>query len=278
MNKTPLRINIHLNTPIELPIHSIHLDALLAEIVAKELYGNDIDRWQNQDKHIELPLPLEKTEGNKPVWKASIGFSSSFKREHQDFWTKRNVDQFSPYKAKDIIWPAGVISDKMASSNLKEVKLEEKTGPYNESERGPFKSYYEQRNLLSTDMLIFHAVGNANEVQRLLNKLDAIGKKTAIGYGQINKVEVLSISEDYSLFTPDNKVARNLPVEDFQPLHAQMIASRTTAPYWSKRNLILCYAPSSPIPHWKWDESKEPVQSFEDRFFDEEEADFYDEE
>lgn len=278
MNKIPLRINIHLSTPIVLPNHSIHLDSLLAEVVAKELYGYDMDRWQNQNEHVEMPLPLGRTEGNKPVWKASIGFSSSLQREYQDFWTKRTYQDFAPYSAENIVWPAGVIGEKISPSILKEITLEKATGPFNKSNKGGFKSYYENRNLLLTDTLIFHAVGNLQETQRLLNKLEAVGKKTAIGYGQIKKVEVVTTSEDYSLFTPDNKAARNLPVEDFQPLHAQMIASRTTSPYWSKRNLVLCYAPSAPIPYWKWDETKQAVPSFEDSWFDEEEADWFDEE
>ncbi|GLO68335.1 MULTISPECIES: hypothetical protein [Oceanobacillus] len=268
INKTPLRITIHLSTPIVYPLNGIHLDALLTEIVARELFSYDLDRWQNQDKHVELPLPLEKTKGEYPLWKASIGFSSPISREHQDFWIKRTNDEFAGYKSSEIVWPAGVISDVASKSLAKEVNIERATGPANNPASGGFKSYYENRNLLLTDYMIFHAFGNKEEVERLLNSLKAIGKKVAIGFGKINRVEVDEMEDDYSLFTPNEKPARNLPVEDFPNLKSQIIASRTIPPYWSKRELVVCYAPPSPIPVWEWEDDVK-ITSFEESWFEE---------
>lgn len=268
MKKEPLRIEIHISTPIVFPGRSIHLDSILTEVVAKELFGNDLDRWQDQDKQIELPLPLEKTDGIHPIWKASIGFASSLSRESEDFWVKRTNTQFAGYVSTDIVWPAGVVSNSVTKSLSNRVHLEKPTGPANKTSAGGFKSYYEKRNLLLTKSLIFHAIGNREEIVRLLSKLDGIGKKTAIGYGKIEKIEVKQVKEDYSLFTPDHKVARNLPVADYPTVKAQMIGSRTSSPYWSKRDLVICFAPSSPIPVWKWDE-QEQNQSFEEQFMDE---------
>lgn len=269
MKKQELRIFININTPIVFPQEAIHLDALLTEIVARELFGHKPDRWQNVDKQTELPLPLEKTRGKHPVWRASIGFSSPLTREYQDFWVKRTNDEFAGYVTNNIVWPAGVISNKASKSLAKEVRLEKATGPANDPASGGFKSYYEYRNLLLTDYLLFHAYGNKEEVKRLLDKLSGIGKKTAIGFGKIGKIEVIEIDEDYSLFTPSNKPARNLPSIDYPNLKARIIASPTSSPYWSKRNLVVCYAPTSTIPEWEWDIGNKQA-SFEDSWFDDE--------
>lgn len=268
LEKKPLEIKIFLGTPLVLPDNGIHLDSLLTEIVARELFGHDKDRWQNQDKHIELPLPLEKSDGKSPVWNASIGFTSTLVREHQDFWVKRTNDEFSAYISTQVVWPAGVISENVSKSLAKELRLEHATGPANSSASGGFKSYYESRNLVTTDYLIFHAFGNLNEVARLLNVLQFIGKKTAIGFGKITKVEVAEVEQDYSLFTPEGKPARSLPVEDYPNIKSQMVASPIMPPYWSKRNLVLCHTPTSPIPIWQWSE-QEASNSFEEDWFDE---------
>lgn len=268
INKTPIRITIYLSTPIVYPSNGIHLDALLTEIVARELYSHDLDRWQNQDKQIELPLPLEKTEGEYPIWKASIGFSSPLNREHQDFWIKRTYDEFAGYKSSKIVWPAGVISDVVSKSLAKEVNIELATGPSNNPSSGGFKSYYESRNLLLTEYLIFHAIGNREEVKRLLDKLPGVGKKVSIGFGKVNKVEVEEIEEDFSLFAPNHKPARYLPVVDFPNLKSQIVGSRIVPPYWSKRDMTICYTPSSPIPVWEW-EYDDRLPSFEESWFEE---------
>lgn len=274
INKTSLRITIHLSTPIIYPLNGIHLDALLTEVVARELFSYDLDRWQYQDKHIELPLPLEKTKGEYPVWKASIGFTSPIVREYQDFWIKRTNAEFAGYKSSEIIWPAGVISDVVSKSLAKEVNIEKATGPANNPASGGFKSYYKKRDLLLTDYMIFHAYGNKEEVGRLLKTLNGIGKKVAIGFGKIKRIEVNEVEDDYSLFTPNGKPSRNLPVKDFPNLKSQIIASRTMSPYWSKRDLVVCYAPSSPIPVWEWEEDVK-IESFEESWFEEDLEDNY---
>jgi len=266
MAKHSLRIFVYLNTPMVFPKEAIHLDALLTEVVARELFGNTPDRWQNVDQETKLPLPLNETKGKYPVWKSSIAFTSFLVKEHQDFWVKQTNQEFSGYIAKSIVWPAGVIDDEITKSFAKEVTLEKPTGPANNPTSGGFKSYFEKRNLVSADYLLFHANGNAEEIERLLSKLNGIGKKTAIGFGKINKVKVDKIKEDYSLFTPDNKPSRHLPAPDFPNLKARIIASPTSSPYWSKRDLVVCYAPTNTIPVWRW-EAGDATTTFEDDWF-----------
>lgn len=278
LDKSPLQIKIHLATPLVYPDYGIHLDSILTDLVAKDLFGQDQDRWQDETKHKEIPLPLAKTDGKYPVWKASIGFTSTFNREYQDFWVKRTYDEFSGYVVKNIVWPEGVIGDAPAKSLAKEVRIEKATGPANDPSRGGFKSYYESRNIIFTNYLIFHAVGNKEEMNRLLSKLDGVGKKIAIGYGRVNGIEITEVDNDYSLFTPNNKPARAIPVEDYPNVKAQMIASPITPPYWSKKNLTICYVPTSPMPIWEWEEKESASLSFEDAWFDDELEEYEEEE
>src|SRR5699024_7008636 len=154
----------------------------------------------------------------------------------------------------------------ITKSYAREVTLEKPTGPVNNRTSAGFKSYFEKRNLVSADYLLFHAKGNAEEIERLLSKLNGIGKKTAIGIGKIKKEKVDKIKEDNSLFTPDNKTIRNLQAPDFQKLKARIIASPTSSPYWSKRNLVVCYAPTNTIPVWRW-EAEDASTTFEDDWF-----------
>lgn len=281
MKKIPLQIKINLVTPMVYPNYGIHLDSLLTEAVARELFSHDLDRWQDQDKHIDIPLPLERTEGKYPIWKASIGFISPLNKEHRDFWVKRTNDEFAGFKTNKIVWPAGVISDNVSKQLAYEVELEKPTGPANNPSSGGFKSYYEGRNLVVTDYIVFHAVGNKDEVYRLLNNLKGIGKKTGIGYGKIGKIEVIETEHDYSLLTPDEKPARQLPCIDFPNIRSQIIASRTSPPYWSKRDLVVCYNTSSSVPIWEWVLVGQLTTSLEDEWYEEDmnddiEDDFFD--
>src|SRR5699024_3252010 len=139
MAKHSLRIFIYLNTPIVFPKEAIHLDALLAEVVARELFGNSPDRMQNEDKQTTLPFSLHETIGKHHVSKSSIAFTYFLVKEHQDFWAKQNNQEVSGYIAKSIVWPAGVINDDITKPLAQEVTLEKPPGPVNKPTSGGFK-------------------------------------------------------------------------------------------------------------------------------------------
>src|SRR5699024_6089517 len=114
--------------------------------------------------------------------------------------------------------------------------------------------------------LLFHGNGNAEEIECLFSKINGIGKKKAIGLGKINKLKVDKIKEDYSLFILDSKPYRHLQAPVFSNLNARIIASSTSSPYWSIRNLVVCYAPTNTIPVWRW-EAEDASTTFEDDWF-----------
>src|SRR5699024_12652913 len=93
MAKHSLRILVYLNTTMVFPKEAIHLDSLLTEVVARELFGNTPDRWQSVDKQARLPLPLNETRGKYAVWKGSIDFTSVLGREELVCWVKETYQE-----------------------------------------------------------------------------------------------------------------------------------------------------------------------------------------
>lgn len=273
MSKGPLRIELYLSTSIVLPKQPIHFDALLTYVVSKELFPFDSDRGQKEDEYVDIPLPLEKEKlsDGRWLWKASAAFYQGKNEEIMDIWAKRTYSEFSGYRASGIVFPSGVISDEPTKAKGTYVTLEKPTGPANDPASGGFKSYFSHRALTTVEKVIFHVVGNKKEVERLLDKLHGIGKKQAIGYGQIYKREVKPVKEDYSLLQPNGKPARHLPVKDFPNISSKMIASAYRPPYWKVENLEVCVTLPNTFPEWeetKTNEKGSLYASIEDDIFD----------
>lgn len=270
LSKVPLRIKVKLNTPIVLPVSPIILDGLLAHAVASEIFGDEQDRWQRDDCFVDIPLPLEETEGKYPVWKASAAYSYGSRKEYKDFYVKQPNDEFVPGESSSIVWPAGVISDKPEKSKPAQFRYEEATGPFVSSSGGGFKAYYEDRHTVNAEIW-FHAVGNRKEVKRLLETyIHSLGSKRSVGYGEINSISVEEISEDYSLFDQEGNVARILPVEEFSVTQNVRVEACSYRPaYWSTYNMTACFVPVQPLPVWKekeeeqWDEWDEFQEDWE---------------
>lgn len=100
--------------------------------------------------------------------------------------------------------------------------------------------------------VVFYATGDLKYISELLEQVEYLGKKPALGYGQIKGMEIKRVSDDYSL-TKNNKTMRPLPVEyieenfsiDINSLELALMSYKT--PYWSKRNVTLCVIPFSTL-------------------------------
>lgn len=273
MSKEPLRIELYLSTSMVFPKKPIHLDALLTYVVAKELFPFDADRGQKEERFVDIPLPLDKITFSKDrwIWKASAAFYQGLNEEITDIWAKRTYSEFSGYKASGIVFPSGVISDEPTKAKGTYVTLEKPTGPANDPASGGFKSYFSHRALKTVEKVIFHAVGNKQEVERLVEQLHGVGKKQAIGYGQIYKREVKPVKEDYSLLQPNGKPARYLPVQDFPDISSKKTASAYRPPYWGINHKEVCFTLPTTFPEWQEVEGKETdslYANIEDDIFD----------
>lgn len=78
--------------------------------------------------------------------------------------------------------------------------------------RGFFKSYHSPLIYKSIPKIVFYACGNKSEIERLLQNITFLGKKSSQGYGKIKKWNIEIIDEDKSIFDGD-KLMRFVPAE-----------------------------------------------------------------
>jgi len=70
----------------------------------------------------------------------------------------------------------------------------------------------------------------------------------------LKNIDLFQIEHDYSFFTPDHSPSRSLPISDFD-LREKIIASPLRPPYWGTER-VLCFAPVSSLPIWKWEDEQ----------------------
>src|SRR5690606_4486934 len=64
---------------------------------------------------------------------------------------------------------------------------------------GTYKAYRMPVTVKLIPEVTWYCVGDPEEIERLLSKVTAIGKKTAMGYGQVAEWVVEEIEEDWSV-------------------------------------------------------------------------------
>jgi CRISPR type IV-associated protein Csf3 len=111
--------------------------------------------------------------------------------------------------------------------------------------RGSFKEYRTPIRVVTTDSLSGLCVGNKDEVQRLLNKVEFLGKKGSQGRGYVVAWEVSEIDLDNEKVI--SKIMRNrpVPVEFIKFMGANTSELRTrnigwTPPYWHHTRFADC--------------------------------------
>jgi CRISPR type IV-associated protein Csf3 len=125
---------------------------------------------------IELPIPLEKEyfdQGQGWFYKCSNPVYK-VKNEWIERWAKRT----------DV---------------HKVVQKVEKYPKSISSGSGKYKQYYAAMNCKDIQVIKYFAVGDKTEIERILNKIVAIGNKRSYGYGFIAFWEVNEIDQDYSV-------------------------------------------------------------------------------
>ena len=101
-----------------------------------------------------------------------------------------------------------------------------KRGKFSTSD-GHTKSYDLQLYLRTTRQIDWFAVGDADEILRLLQACTHLGKKRAHGYGEVGNWEVQEIENDYHLWGAQGQLMRPMPMRlldlslsfEFAPLH-----------------------------------------------------------
>lgn len=144
------------------------------------------------------------------------------------------------------VWPGGYVR----TSSWLEWAGEYVSGRPVEQQRGPYRRYLEQVDLLAAPEVLFYARGDAQQVARVLGRaLEegrlSLGPMRRVGYGQVVGVKVEPVSADWSVVGPDGWVARYVPV-GLAPAGARGLPGRVPCrpPYWYMPRAVECLCPS----------------------------------
>jgi CRISPR type IV-associated protein Csf3 len=86
--------------------------------------------------------------------------------------------------------------------------------------------------------IYWYAVGDGEEIQRLLTVSPFIGKNTAQGEGSILRWHVEQVQEDWSIWGPNHQLMRNIPTDDNTGIRMGIRPS-----YWDPANTWGCLVP-----------------------------------
>ncbi len=218
----PLQVELEVRPPIYLTSPYICFDGIISYLCMRDCLGEAFYTLPSEKilPTEKLVLPLMKTDD---VYHASV---SIFK---------------DPILKKDTIYKR--FTDK-ETYHLTERQQQGKI----KINQGHFKDFMINLPILLTDKVLFYCNGDKKALEYLLGNLRGLGKKTSIGSGRIMKVEITPTPEDYS-FYKDGEIMRPIPTKMRIPMvegmRFQMEAYKP--PYWDKRNVAMCYVPTSKI-------------------------------
>lgn len=198
-----------------------NLDSILAYAWMKEhhpdkLYNSEITR----DGLVEPSLPLEWRGDH---WASSSGFFVQYKESIEHYHRR-----FNDKEAQDYI----DFGKRRGSVNTKS---------------GEFKAYRMPQPIRLIPKIEFYAMGNKDEIERLLNThITNVGKKGAQGYGAVREWTVEPIEEDWTETGPYG-VMRPTPFDGELPSgeRYQVRQSGTKPPYWLRDNQEICIIPNT---------------------------------
>ena len=198
-----------------------NLDSILAYAWMLEnhpdaVFNSEIAR----DGFIEPILPLAKGEDGR--WKSSSGFYIQYD-EITEYWHKRFND----------------------SEGALYIDFKGKRGKVN-TQAGETKAYRMPQVIRIISDIEFYAVGDIEEVRRLLNTyITNIGKKGAQGYGYVKEWAVEEWRGDWTEYGPYG-IMRPTPFDGKQILDReyQIRIYGIKPPYWLKENQKVCVIPN----------------------------------
>lgn len=169
-------------------------------------------------------LPLRQLPGNR--WAASCGIYTEVGESVEHINKRPNF--FNADKIGRLDMEKGIISDSI----------------------GQYRAY-RMPNVIRTvkdGIITFWAMGHKDEVQSMLDTMVAVGKKSAAGYGLVDRWEVEECAEDYSLWHPTYGLMRPVEVgsEEAKILDLSsypVMKFAVKPPYWKQKNMRLCHVP-----------------------------------
>lgn len=124
----------------------------------------------------------------------------------------------------------------LSKNTGKSVSIKDTTG-------GALKNSLFSIEKIGVKSITYYVSGDESEIRRLLSKLRFLGKKSSLGWGEIERIELAETYEDFSI-EKGGKLMRNIPVNNSFGLKSDKVSLfRLTHPYWKKSDLKECIVP-----------------------------------
>jgi CRISPR type IV-associated protein Csf3 len=163
-------------------------------------------------------LPIKTVHGREWYYRCSWAEWSPH-ADGQDHWNKRYDNALSDY-----------------------VSFGQRRGTVNNL-AGAYKAYHQPLYYRSALWVRWCCVGDKTAIEQLLSTLTHLGKKPAQGWGRVARWEILSVSEDCSIWK-DGKLMRGLPPSDVPEGYQGDLALYGIRPsYWDRRNQTMLVMP-----------------------------------
>lgn len=216
----PLRITAKLRGAIALPERPLALDALLAYAVCVR---DAIPMATVPSELVEVDIPVEKEPGGR-FHLSTVGIYEL------DSAALRYVNKRAPVEQYQTI----------GSDKIKRVQI---TAGANKSYRIPMETLY-----LVDDTITWWCIGDENEIRSLLVLIHHLGKRRAVGLGQVARwdIEAMEPQQCWDGFPAvlDGMPLRNLPPDHPGVLPEAMRGyANITYPYWRRDTETLCAMP-----------------------------------
>jgi len=110
---------------------------------------------------------------------------------------------------------------------------------------GHYRDWMLRWVLASAEYCTFYGVGNLALLRELLEDLTHLGNDTRVGWGRVQRWELVPLREDWSLVR-DGRAMRPIPVR-FVRAYADAVPLAWRPPYWDPRNVDLCVPPGAEV-------------------------------
>lgn len=233
---TPITITAHMASALAhypadgLPIDSPLAYAALMEAMGERFFGdapaNDEIARTSAEPHPGVPLAVHRYPGGW-IYCASLAEVEGAYGSERLHWNKRFAD--------------GLAQRALEAGGL-DITRKSKVA----INSGEFKSYHMPLYLELVDRLTWYAIGDADEVRRLLTThVLHLGKKRNVGHGVVAawEVEPWEGPSDRWLWREPGVPARAIPMEMLEAWDGETMIAGTRPPYWLAAHQEECAVP-----------------------------------
>lgn len=218
----PLQVEFHLRTPLLMGYPWVFGDALLARLLMEEILEDDFYNLPAKEplpiwKHLNLPVARNEFRnaelGSAFIYHASASILDTDEKHVVTMYKRFHEAEDLKYRGK--------------------IKLSS----------GKYRSYMLKFPYSASNTVRFNFLGDAKEIIRLMENVRYIGKKRAVGGGEVSHMEVHQLQKDESIVRA-GVAMRSIPVamlKEIADIHVMRMAYRF--PAWDGANTCLCVAP-----------------------------------